>query len=169
MKSSRSVSRLSVPKLPAAHRIFLVDDHPVTRQGLFLMIEQEADLVVCGEADSAPLAIELIPEIMPDLAIIDVALNTASGIDLVRELKTLVPALPTLALSMHEESLNAERALRAGARGFVMKREPVDVILGAIRRVLAGDIHLSERMRTRFSVATRTAEPMHFFASSANS
>ena len=167
MKSSRSASRLSTPKQPAARRIFLVDDHPVTRQGLFLMIEQESDLVVCGEADSAPLAIEMIPEVAPDLAIIDVALNTASGIDLVRDLKARMPTLPTLALSMHEESLNAERALRAGARGFVMKREPVEVILGAIRRVLAGELHLSERMKTRFASPVRTAEPVPMFVSSA--
>lgn len=122
------------------------------------MIDQEPDLVVCGEADGAPLAIELIPTIMPDLVIVDVALRSASGIELMRDLKTLMPALPTLALSMHEEILNAERALRAGARGFVMKHEPVGVILGAIRRVLDGEIHLSERMRNRFAATSPRLE-----------
>ena len=145
-----------------------MDDHPITRQGLALMIEQEPDLAVCGEADSAPLAIELIPALQPDLVIVDIALGTASGIDLVKDLKTLMPALPALALSMHEEALNAERALQAGTRGFVMKREPVGVILDAIRRVLAGGVHLSERMQARISVSTRMVEAMQASLPSAN-
>ena len=105
----------------------------MTREGVALLIDQEPDLVVCGDADNGPLAVELIPKAAPDLAIVDITLRTTSGIELVKDLKTLLPALPVLVMSMHDENLYAERALRAGARGYVMKDEPTEVVLAAIR------------------------------------
>lgn len=137
------------PKSAAPRKIFLVDDHPVTRQGVAMLINQEPDFVVCGEADNGPLAVELIPKAQPDMAIIDITLKTTSGIELLKDLKVLMPDLPVLVMSMHDESLYAERALRAGARGYVMKHEPSETVLTAIRRVLSGELHLSERVKEK--------------------
>jgi DNA-binding NarL/FixJ family response regulator len=136
-------------KTPEARKIFLVDDHPITREGIAMLLEEEADFIVCGEADNGPLAVELIPKAAPDLAIIDITLKTTSGIELLKDLKAVMPDLPVLVMSMHDENLYAERALRAGARGYVMKDEPRDVILVAIRRVLAGELHLSEGLKEK--------------------
>jgi len=137
------------PKSFAPRKIFLVDDHPVTRQGIAMLINQDPEFVVCGEADNGPLAVELIPKAMPDVAIIDITLKTTSGIELLKDLRALLPNLTVLVMSMHDESLYAERALRAGARGYVMKHEPSEVLLAAIRRVLAGEIHLSDRVKDK--------------------
>jgi DNA-binding NarL/FixJ family response regulator len=137
------------PSAPTPHKIFLVDDHPVTRQGIAMLIDQEPDFVVCGEADNGPLAIELLPKAAPDMAIIDITLKTTSGIELLKDIKALMPDLPVLVMSMHDESLYAERALRAGARGYVMKHESTDVVLAAIRRVLAGEFHFSDRVKEK--------------------
>jgi DNA-binding NarL/FixJ family response regulator len=134
-------------KLPKARRIFLVDDHPVIRRGVALLINDEPDLTVCGEADNGPLAVEMIPKASPDLAIVDLSLKTTSGIELLKDLKALMPALPVLVMSMHDESLYAERSLRAGARGYLMKNEPGDVVISAIRRVLSGELHLSDPVK----------------------
>lgn len=134
---------------PVRHRIFLVDDHPVTREGVRVLIDQEADLVVCGQADSAPAALQLIQRLKPDLAVVDITLKTTSGIELMKNVKALLPDLPVLIMSMHDESLYAERALRAGAKGYVMKHEASDRILTAIRNVLAGDLYLSEKMKEK--------------------
>jgi len=134
---------------PVRHRIFLVDDHPVTREGVRVLIDQESDLVVCGQADSAPAALQLIQRLKPDLAVVDITLKTTSGIELMKNVKALLPDLPVLIMSMHDESLYAERALRAGAKGYVMKHEASDRILTAIRSVLAGDLYLSEKMKEK--------------------
>ncbi len=149
MKTNTLPTPRPAQKSPTARKIFLVDDHPVTRQGIAMLIDQEADFIVCGEADNGPLAVELIPKVSPDMAIIDISLKTTSGIELLKDLKTLMPDLPVLVMSMHDESLYAERALRAGARGYVMKDEPSEVVLIAIRRVLAGELHLSERVKEK--------------------
>lgn len=127
-------------------RIFLVDDHPLVREWLAHLINQQADLTVCGEAESAPGALTSIASAQPDLSIVDITLKNSSGIELIKNLKELHPDLPVLVLSMHDESLYAERALRAGAMGYVMKQEPAKVVKSAIRKLLAGDMHLSERM-----------------------
>ncbi len=134
---------------PVRHRIFLVDDHPVTREGVRVLIDQEPDLVVCGQADSAPAALQLIQRLKPDLAVVDITLKTTSGIELMKNVKALLPDLPVLIMSMHDESLYAERALRAGAKGYVMKHEASDRILTAIRSVIAGDLYLSEKMKEK--------------------
>jgi len=134
---------------PAKRRVFLVDDHPITRQGVVVLINQESDLEVCGEADSAPKAFDLLQKSKADLAVVDISLKTTSGIELTKNLKVLLPDLPILIMSMHDESLYAERALRAGAKGYVMKQEASDSILIAIRRILAGELYLSEKMKEK--------------------
>ena len=136
-------------KSPAKHRILLVDDHPITRQGVAVLLNQEEDLEVVGEADSAPAAIALLQKQPADLAIIDITLKTTNGIELMKHLRVLAPDMPVLVMSMHDESVYAERAMRAGARGYIMKQEASSRVLTAVRTVLAGELHLSDRMKER--------------------
>jgi len=133
----------------AKARVLLVDDHPIVRQGLAMLINAEPDLMVCGEASTGAEALQLVRTSEPDVAMIDIALDDRSGVELIREIRGMLPDLPMLALSMHDESLYAERVLRAGGRGYVMKQEATENMLTAIRRVLAGEIYLSARMSTR--------------------
>ncbi len=152
MKSTLTAPAPSAPTatpVAAKRRIFLVDDHPITRQGVVVLINQESDLEVCGEADSAPKAFDLLQKSKADLAVVDISLKTTSGIELTKNLKVLLPDLPVLIMSMHDESLYAERALRAGAKGYVMKQEASDNILIAIRRILDGELYLSEKMKEK--------------------
>jgi DNA-binding NarL/FixJ family response regulator len=130
-------------------RILLVDDHPVLRKGLAQMINLEPDMTVCGEAEDAAKGFELVGTLNPDVAVIDISLKTGNGIELVKNVKARYPDLPMLVLSMHDESLYAERALRAGSLGYIMKEEASEQVLVAIRRVLAGEIFLSERMKSK--------------------
>ena len=127
-------------------RVFLVDDHPLVREHLTALIQQEADLEVCGEAADAPSALTLIHQRNPDLVILDISLKRSHGLDLLKDLKGFRPKPAVLVLSMHEETLYAERALRAGALGYITKEEATVNILSAIRRVLAGQVYLSARM-----------------------
>ncbi len=136
-------------RLGAKFRILLVDDHPITRQGVAALINREHNLIVCGEADSAPKALELITKSPPDLAIVDISLRSMSGIELIKNVKAIMPSLPVLVMSMHDESLYAERALRAGAQGYVMKQEASEKILTAVRRLLDGEIYLSDAMKEK--------------------
>ena len=129
--------------------MLLVDDHPVVRHGLSQMILREADLAVCGEAGNAPAALEDMRRLAPDLAVLDISLQGTNGIELIKLMRAEQPKLPILMLSMYDESLYALRALRAGARGYVMKGEAMDQILTAIRKVLNGDIYLSHRFSER--------------------
>lgn len=128
------------------HRIFLVDDHPLVREGLASFINQQKDLVVCGEAEDSAGATTGIRETRPDVALIDISLKNESGLELVKNLEAEFPLVALIVLSMHDEALYAERALRAGARGYVMKRETTKSVLTAIRRVVAGDVYVSERV-----------------------
>lgn len=135
---------------PRKHRIFLVDDHPVTREGLVRLINIEPDLEVCGQAGTAARAVPEIERLKPDLAIIDVSLTTGpSGLELIKDLAARCARLPMLALSTHDEALYAERALRAGAKGYVMKQEPTDCVMQAMRKILDGGIYLSKAMNDR--------------------
>jgi DNA-binding NarL/FixJ family response regulator len=127
-------------------RIFLVDDHPLVREWLTTLINQQKDLVVCGEAENAAQALTGIAATAPDLAIVDISLNAASGLELIKDLRLQFPAVAPLVLSMHEEELYAERAMRAGARGYVRKRQTSKHILTAIRQVLEGGIYVSEKL-----------------------
>ena len=131
------------------HRLLVVDDHPVIRKGLTKVLDLEPDLEVCGEADNAGQALAALRAGTFDLALVDISLRGVSGIDLLKDLKIHWPELPVLILSMHDEMLYAERALRAGARGYVMKQEPLAHVLTAIRRVLRGHIFVSEAVNGR--------------------
>lgn len=125
-------------------RILLVDDHAMVREGLAEAIARERDLIVCGAAATALEALALAEETQPDLAIMDLTLKHTSGLDLIKEFQALYPEIQVLMLSMHDDSLYAERAIRAGARGYMNKAEATQNLLRAIRRVLAGKIYLSE-------------------------
>lgn len=127
-------------------RILVVDDHPIVRLGIRQMLAAEPDLDVCAEAESADAAKQLIVDAHPDLAIIDLSLAEGTGLDLIRSLRESMPTMPVLVLSMHDEALFAERVLRAGARGYIMKREAITGLVRAIRHVLSGRIYVSEGM-----------------------
>lgn len=130
-------------------RLFLVEDHPVTREGFAQLINFQDDLVVCGQAGGAIEALKGIEKTKPDLAIVDISLADGNGIDLIKDLSARHPDLPTLVLSTHDEKVYAERALRAGARGYVMKQEPTAVVLRSIHAVLKGEIAVSDAMRSK--------------------
>ncbi len=130
-------------------QVLLVDDHPIVREGLTRVIDQEPDLAVSGTAVNARQAIDAIAASRPDIAVVDVSLAGSHGIDLVKELRVRHPEVPVMMLSMHDESLYAERALRAGAKGYIMKREPPQRLLHAIRKVLAGGMYFSEAVTDR--------------------
>ena len=127
-------------------KVLLVDDHPLVREGLVNLISQQADLQICGEAGSESQALELIRMVQPHVAIVDISLETGSGIELIKSIKAMFPAVTVLVLSMHDELLYAERALRAGARGYVMKREAAKKVIEAIRCVLAGQLYVSDKI-----------------------
>src|SRR6516164_10190347 len=128
------------------NKVFVVDDHPIVRQGLALMINREPDLTVCGEAEDARTATQLIATAKPDILVVDISLNGPDGLDLLKNIRMRYPDLPVLILSMHDESIYAERALRAGAQGYIMKQEATEKVLVAIRRILQGDVYLSDRV-----------------------
>jgi DNA-binding NarL/FixJ family response regulator len=128
--------------------VYLVDDHPLMRESLEALLKQELDLVICGQADNARRAQREILERKPDLAILDITLNESSGFDIIKSLRAEAPRLKIIVLSMHDEKLYAERCIRAGANGYVMKRESSDRIVGAIRDVLAGKLAISDKIAT---------------------
>jgi DNA-binding NarL/FixJ family response regulator len=139
--------RRSVPVKSSALQILIVDDHPVVRQGVVRLIEQEPDLHVCGEAESAAEALSELSKHVPDLVLLDLSLRGTPGLDLIRQMRSEQPKTQVLVLSMHDETPWAERVLRAGACGFVMKQEKPRVLIARIRQALAGDPHfdLSDR------------------------
>ncbi len=130
-------------------RILVVDDHPIIRQGLALMVNREADLVVCGEAEDASGAMIVLASARPDVLIVDISLNGPDGLDLLKNIRITHPSLPVLILSMHDESIYAERALRAGANGYIMKQEATEKVLVAVRRILNGGIYVSDRIANK--------------------
>ncbi len=130
--------------VPPKRRVFLVDDHPLVREWLTNLVNGQEDLIVCGEAEDAAGALAEIGRERPRIAVIDLSLKGGSGLDLVKDIKLHHPEVGVIVLSMHDESLYAERALRAGARGYVMKRETTKKILAAIRSVLEGGVYVSE-------------------------
>ncbi len=133
------------------HSILLVDDHPLVREWLASLINQQPDLAVCGEAESAQEALEFIATRGPDLAIVDLSLKESSGLELIKTIKTTHPNVAVIVLSMHDERHYAERAIRAGARGYVMKRETTKKIISAIHQVLAGKLGVSEEVAALFA------------------
>jgi len=126
------------------HRVLIVDDHPIVRQGLRRLIDQEEDLAVCGEAESTREAKAAIRELKPEVVIVDISLKQGDGIELVKDARAHYPSLPILVLSMHDETIYAERMLSAGANGYIMKQAASDQFLVALRRVLEGGIYVSE-------------------------
>jgi DNA-binding NarL/FixJ family response regulator len=130
-------------------RILIVDDHPIVREGLAKLINQEQDMAVCGQAEDAHQAIKAVNTINPDLVIVDISLKETSGMDLIKDIKEKHAGLPVLTLSMHDESLYAERALRAGAQGYIMKQEAPEMVVAAIRSVLAGQVYISDKVTSR--------------------
>jgi DNA-binding NarL/FixJ family response regulator len=138
---------------PDKSRVFIVDDHTMFREGLRQLIEYDPGLTVCGDAADAQKAMEGISQSNPDVVMVDITLADSSGLDLVRNIKNKYEDLPVLVVSMHEESLYAERALRSGAMGYVMKNEPAKTVIAAIRSVLRGEMYLSQKMSS--SVITR--------------
>ena len=140
--------------------ILLVDDHPIVRQGLDEMIDQQPDVCVCGTAEDVHKALDSVEKYKPDLVIADISLKGSNGIELLKNIKIRYPRMLVLVLSMHDESLYAVRALRAGAAGYIMKQEATEKVLTAIRQVLQGEIYLSERMEKKMMhqlVGGRTA------------
>jgi DNA-binding NarL/FixJ family response regulator len=128
------------------YRVLLVDDHPIVRQGLALLIDRESDLSVCGEAEGAHTAFHAITTLRPDIVVLDISLSGPDGLDVLKEIRTKSASLPVLILSMHEESIYAERTMRAGANGYIMKQEATEKVLVAIRRILQGEVYLSDRL-----------------------
>lgn len=135
----------TTPRL-ARRTVFIVDDHPIVREGLALLINRESDLAVCGVAEEAVTALWRIERMRPDLVVVDISLHGPDGLDLLKNIRTLNPNLPVLILSMMDELLYAERALRAGANGYIMKQEATEKVLVAIRRILHGEVYVSDRM-----------------------
>lgn len=134
-------------ELPAKRKVAIIDDHPIVRQGISQLIDQEEDLVTCCQAGGAQEAIDLLAHYTPDILLVDISLDGISGIELIKILRQHNAKAPVLIISMHDESLYAERALRSGAKGYIMKQEATEKVLTAIRQVLRGEIYLSERMQ----------------------
>ncbi len=130
-------------------RVVIVDDHPIMRQGIKLLLENESDLKVCGEAENVSDAIRVIESTKPDLVIVDLTLSQGSGLELIKDLSQRFEDIVSLALSMHDENLFAERVIKAGAKGYVMKQEGGEKLLVAVRRALSGQIYVSESVAAR--------------------
>lgn len=146
---AKAAAAKSAPKGPPPKTIFLVDDHPVLITGLTELIESEPGFVVCGAAYSAEAALTEIQQLKPHLVISDLTLPGKGGLELIKDLQVVMPSLPVLVMSMHDETLHAERVLRAGARGYLMKESSNEKLIEAIRRVLEGQIYVSDRMNAQ--------------------
>jgi DNA-binding NarL/FixJ family response regulator len=142
--------------------ILIVDDHPIARQGVRLMIEASGDMHVCGEAADADSAMGQLAKLKPDLVVVDLSLHGKPGLELIKDIAVHYPKLPMLVLSMHDESMYAERVLRAGARGYIMKQEATDKIILAIHRILKGEIYVSDAIAARVlrQLATGGQQPL---------
>ncbi len=147
------------PREGQKQRILIVDDHPIVREGLTTIINEQTDLVVCGEAEDAQTALEAVGTLRPDLMIVDVSLKGINGIELVKLIQRRYEKIPILVLSMHDESLYVERVLRAGARGYIMKQEGTEKVVTAIHRILGGDIYVSEAMEKKLLRTFQESRP----------
>jgi DNA-binding NarL/FixJ family response regulator len=149
MKGLRSSATRSPNNPPVRRQVLVVDDHPIVRQGLALLINREPDLMVCGEAHDAQSAIQAVVSLRPDLVILDISLGGPDGLELLKQIRTRNTDLPVLVLSMHDETTYAERVLRAGGNGYIMKQEATDRVLTAIRRILEGQVYVPDRVASR--------------------
>jgi DNA-binding NarL/FixJ family response regulator len=152
-----AIAKQSSAPAAAKKKVLLVDDHPLVREGLGRLINDQPDLMVAGEADGPARALELLKQTQPDLVALDLSLAGGDGLDLCKQLHELYPDLPVLIISMHDESLYAERALRAGAAGYVMKQAPQEQVMAAIRQTITGETWLSEKMSAKLLRAMRGA------------
>jgi DNA-binding NarL/FixJ family response regulator len=144
-----STQKEAKPASPKQSRIFILDDHPIIRQGIGELINDEADMTVCGEAENFQDAMQAVEKLKPDVILVDISLDGSSGLEFIKSLKINHPEIKALILSMHDEVLYAERALREGARGYIMKQEATEKIMDAIRHVMGGQVYLSEHMMER--------------------
>jgi len=143
----------------ARKRVLIVDDHPLVRESLKKIIQGESDLTVCGEAEDREQALEIVRATRPRLAIVDLTLKNSHGLELIKDLRELFPEVQSLVLSMHDEMIHAERAVRAGARGYITKQEVPARILLAIRKILSGEIYWSEKAAARVASKIARAAP----------
>ena len=161
-----TITKVNIAPKKTKSRILLVDDHPIVRQGLSELIDNEKDLTICGTAEDMNKALEAIETLKPDLVLVDISLKGSNGIELLKNIKVRYPKMLVLMLSMHDESLYAVRALRSGASGYIMKQEATEKVLTAIRQVLRGEIYLSEKMEKKMMQqlvggrAARTGSPL---------
>ena len=149
MKAITLERKTQTPTRRRVPRIMLVDDHAILRQGLAQLIAQDHEFSVCGQFEDANSAFLAIPSLKPDLVIVDITLKEGNGLELIKNIKTHYPEMHLLVLSMHDEMVYAERALRAGASGYVMKQEAPEQLIAAVRRVLTGEVALSEKVNAR--------------------
>ncbi|MFO1498927.1 MAG: response regulator transcription factor [Verrucomicrobiota bacterium] len=149
MKAELPQEAVSQAGISNKHRVFIVDDHPIVQQALGDMLNHEADLEVCGSTQNARAALDQIEKLRPDLVILDLVLNGANGIDLLKDIRVRYPKQLVLMLSMHDEAIYAFRACRAGAAGYIMKAEATEKLLVAVRQILEGGLYLSDRMQKR--------------------
>jgi len=156
---SKKSAPAAPPASPAKKRIMLVDDHPMLRAGLAALIDKQADLVVCCEAEDPGKALQAIAQTKPDLIVTDLTMPGRGGLELIKDLQAMHPGLPALVVSMHDEMLYAERALRAGARGYLMKEAGGEKFLVAIRHILGGQVYVSERMSAQLFEAMTSRKP----------
>lgn len=131
---------------PAKKRVLIVDDHPIFRAGLNGLVNLEAELTVCGEANDAKQAMQAVEKLHPDLVLLDMSLPGKGGLELLKDIRAIAPQTPVLIISMHDETLYAERVIKAGGRGYIMKQEGPEKIVQAVRKVLSGGISVSERI-----------------------
>jgi DNA-binding NarL/FixJ family response regulator len=159
MPDSEQTSPGQAPAKASKSRVFIVDDHTMFREGLRQLIERDPGLMVCGDAADSAGCLQGLRETQPDVVLVDISLAGASGIDLIKSIKSEYDDLPVLVVSMHDESLYAERAMRAGAMGYVMKHEPAKTMKAAIYKVLGGDMALSEKMASRVIAKFMRGQP----------
>ena len=152
---------VKTPRVRQKHRVLVVDDHAIVREGLTTVINQQSDLTVCGGADDAQTALDAVAKLHPDLVIVDISLKGINGIELIKQMQRRDKKIPILVLSMHDESLYVERVLRAGARGYIMKQEGTEKVVTAIHKVLAGEVYVSDAMGKKLlrSFRERGADP----------
>ena len=143
------MNRIRSAQKKTVYKVLIIDDHPIVRQGLAQLINQEPDLSVCGDAGDIPQALNIIENSNPDIVIVDLSLGFTSGIRLIEDLSQNIPGLLILAFSMHDESIYAERCLKAGARGYLMKQESPEKVITALRTILNGNIHISSKLGSR--------------------
>jgi len=143
------MNRAAAAEPTIKRRVFILDDHQIVREGLTLLINRQPDLVVCGDAEAADVAMNAISGLQPDILIVDISLNGPDGLDFIKTVRASSAGPPVLVLSMHDELIYAERALRAGASGYIMKQEGTERVVIALRRILGGGVYLSDRASGR--------------------